>query len=443
MQPFVMPRRVVLGAAALVTTAACGSARSSATKAVGPARTRSAVDGAAAGTARGAEFALNVRDFGATGDGRSDDYPAVLAVLETLRRNSPEPQPHGDDYFAPGGTLYFPPGRYRLSRTLSLKQQVRLLGETRGNGRGAATQLIFPANTTGILINRQNTEDLDGIAPASTSAEGSVIEGIAVVAEGPPDPASEATGIYARARCALLSCEASGFARDGFALVANEAMPHLGNCNASVLRDCTAQHNGRHGLWIAGDNANACIIENLNTVLNGGYGFCDQTVIGQSWIGGHSASNGQLLSGPYRATAIVWWKGRIYALLPGDGHAARAPHVPPDRDPALWSMREEGVAAPFPDIPQWSPGMALTEGGAGYIGAGRHVHINPYTEGRQGPYYNGGAITLGGSPGAGFVGRGINVYASEGHLDATGASGAHITDALAAAWSRLRRTFSL
>lgn len=384
----------------------------------------------------------NVRNFGAAGDGTKDDHPAVMAALAKMRADSPEPQVRGDELFLPGGTLYFPPGRYRLSQTLSLKQQVRLLGETRGNGGGRATTLVFPANTTGILINRHNTTDQDGIAPLGGSAEGSIIEGVAVAAQGPHDPKSGATGIYARARCTITSCEAIGFARDGFAFVANEAMPHIGNCNQCVLRESTAQHNGRHGLWIAGDNANACIIENLNVVLNGGYGFCDETLIGQTWIGGHSASNGQLLSGPYRTTSIVWWEQKIYALLPGAGHAQQAALSAPDTNPDLWSLREEGVPQPFPDIPEWEPGLRLAEGGAGYIWRGRHIHLNPYTEGRQGPYFNNAAIALGGSPGAGFVGQGINIYPSEGRLTAPGFSEEQMDDALRLAFRELGAAFN-
>jgi hypothetical protein len=430
-------RRAVTAVGAIFATTACGrSSEAASARAGSRARSESGVPPCEQ------RLYLNVRDFGAKGDGTGDDLPAIARALQHLRQANSARAP-GEEMFAAGGTLYFPAGRYHCSATLSLKQQVRLLGEARGSGNGGATQLVFPPDVTGILINRENTDDQNGGAPSSTSAEGSIIEGMALAASGTPSGASGATGIYARARCTLLRCDVSGFARDGIALVANEAMPQIGNCNASVLRDCSVQHNGRHGLWIAGDNANACIIENLNAVLNGAYGFCDITMVGQSWIGGHSASNGQLLSGPFRATAIVWWKGAIYALLPGDGHADRASRIPPDRDPALWSLREQGVHAPFPDIPQWSPGMALTEGGAGYIGAGRHVHVNPYTEGRQGPYVNNGALALGGSPGAGFVGRGVNVYASEGQLTATGASGPGVRAALDAGWARVRRTFGL
>jgi hypothetical protein len=385
----------------------------------------------------GSGAVTNVMSFGAKADGRSDDLPAILRALEHLARQSPVP-PRGEEFFVPSSTLYFPPGRYFLSRTLSLKQQVRLLGESRGNGLGSATALIFPPNVTGILINRHNTSGLTGSGPTTTSAEGSVIEGISVQAAGRPSPTSPATGIYARARCTLISCEAKYFARDGIALVADEAGDLLGNCNQSALRDCAVQGNGRHGLWLFGDNSNACIIENLDATANGGYGFCDATTVGQTWIGGHSATNGKLDSGPFRRTSLVWYRGATYALLPGLGHSVRGSTTPPDRDPDLWSLREK-VGTPFYNIPEWRRGIELIEGGAGYIGGGRHVHLNPYTEGRQGPYFNNGAIAIGGSPGAGFVGRGINVYASEGRLQALNGDDRGIARALQQARQMLSR----
>lgn len=432
-----IPTAEFLSRRQLISTSAAASAALAAAATLpsaGEANTGQAGAGGSVGTGCSDAF-VNVKRFGARGDGTGDDLPAVLAALEHLRRQSPEP-PRGDNFFVPGATLYFPPGRYALSRTLSLKQQVRLLGESRGNGVGSATTFLFPPNVTGILINRHNTSDLEGSGPTTTSAEGSVLEGITVEARSGAERSSPATGIYARARCTLIRCEAKNFARDGIALVANEAGHRIGNCNQAALRDCSVRGNGRHGLWIVGDNANACVIENLDAVFNGGYGFSDGTTIGQTWIGGHSASNGKLGVGPFNTTALVWHAGGIYALLPGDGNAERASRTPPGQDPSLWSLRER-VNAPFYDIPKWHRGMPLMEGGAGYIGGGRHVHVNPYTEGRQGPYFNNGAVTIGGSPGAGFVGRGINIYASEGRLQADRGGEAEIAAAIRAAWTSL------
>lgn len=49
------------------------------------------------------ERGINVKWFGAKGDGASDDYEAIALAIEFLR-------------FIGGGTLYFPPGKYRIGR---------------------------------------------------------------------------------------------------------------------------------------------------------------------------------------------------------------------------------------------------------------------------------------------------------------------------------------
>lgn len=375
----------------------------------------------------------NARDFGVRGDARTDDLPAIAAALAQFAEESPVAA-SGDNLTVPGATLYFPPGRYFLSRTLSLKHQVRLLGEARGIEGAAATTFEFPPDITGILINRHNTEAQVGLAQSSTSAAGTTIEGIAVAARAGSNATSQATGIYSRAQCNLRSCRASGFARDGIALVANEQGPQMGNANSSVVRDCSVISNGRHGFYVSGDNVNACTIESLDSVYNGSYGFFDETSIGQTWIGGHSASNGQLDSGLFPTTSIVWHGGAIYALLPG--REAEGAGLEPGTDPSVWSIRER-VLRPFPNIPPWRRGIRLCSGGAGFLRAGRHVHVNAYTEGRQGPYFNDGAVIIGGSPGAGFVGRGINIYNSEGRLTSESASAERIYEATREAWARL------
>ncbi len=57
---------------------------------------------------------LNVRDFGARGDGCADDTPAVLAALQAA---------------SPGGTVFFPKGRYGI-RPIRVPSHVTLLGQS-------------------------------------------------------------------------------------------------------------------------------------------------------------------------------------------------------------------------------------------------------------------------------------------------------------------------
>jgi hypothetical protein len=65
---------------------------------------------------------VNVRDYGATGDGTTDDRPAIVSAISALDA-------------AGGGTLLLPKGTYAISDTVQLVSNMRLVGV----GRGATT----------------------------------------------------------------------------------------------------------------------------------------------------------------------------------------------------------------------------------------------------------------------------------------------------------------
>ncbi|HXW78073.1 MAG TPA: glycosyl hydrolase family 28-related protein [Acidimicrobiales bacterium] len=60
----------------------------------------------------------NVRDYGATGDGRTDDTGAINAAIAAAAPSSP----------ATGDTVFLPAGRYRVSSTLTVPHGLCLLG---------------------------------------------------------------------------------------------------------------------------------------------------------------------------------------------------------------------------------------------------------------------------------------------------------------------------
>ena len=67
---------------------------------------------------------LNVRDFGAAGNGVTDDYPAIAEALDTARKSV--------EYGAgvEGSVVYFPPGVYRITQPLNCTgSQYNLKGE--------------------------------------------------------------------------------------------------------------------------------------------------------------------------------------------------------------------------------------------------------------------------------------------------------------------------
>jgi hypothetical protein len=71
------------------------------------------------GNLKGAPNVFNVRDFGATGDGKTNDTEAVRKTIDAA-------------FSAGGGSVYFPPGDYLITSTLSFNQQ-RIV-EIIGNG---------------------------------------------------------------------------------------------------------------------------------------------------------------------------------------------------------------------------------------------------------------------------------------------------------------------
>ncbi|HLG34442.1 MAG TPA: glycosyl hydrolase family 28-related protein, partial [Bacteroidia bacterium] len=82
----------------------------------------------------------DVTTFGATGNGTTNDYPAVLAAINSLSGNS--------------GIVYFPPGNYLLNSTINLPDSVVLKGAS-----SAQTTLTFNfGGATGNCINVQASQ---------------------------------------------------------------------------------------------------------------------------------------------------------------------------------------------------------------------------------------------------------------------------------------------
>ncbi|MCB9653098.1 MAG: hypothetical protein H6729_03055 [Deltaproteobacteria bacterium] len=72
---------------------------------------------------------INVRSLGATGNGTSDDTTAVQTALNRVRA-------------AGGGTVYFPPGLYRITRTIS----VAAVSDVDIRGEGRSSTILWATN---------------------------------------------------------------------------------------------------------------------------------------------------------------------------------------------------------------------------------------------------------------------------------------------------------
>jgi hypothetical protein len=89
---------------------------------------------------------LNVKDYGATGDGVTDDTTAIQNTINALP--------------ARGGVVYFPMGSYLISSTLSLPsgdKPVFLIGDGRGSSAGKGTEIKLANNSNVNMIEYTST----------------------------------------------------------------------------------------------------------------------------------------------------------------------------------------------------------------------------------------------------------------------------------------------
>jgi Pectate lyase superfamily protein len=137
-------------------------------------------------------FFYNVKDdFGAIGDGKTDDLPAFQQALDAMKSTPPLFESRG------GAVLLIPAGSYYLSDTLKITHEVQLLGISghQGNGGylkfyrdaagvpqfpgglpGGVSQLLFPRGVTGIRVAYDGSRGQE-------QGSGSIIRNLVLVGE--------------------------------------------------------------------------------------------------------------------------------------------------------------------------------------------------------------------------------------------------------------------
>ncbi len=260
---------------------------------------------------------FNVMDFGAVGDGATDDLAAFNAALDAMVSN-----------VKGGGVLMIPEGNYFLSSTLVIKHRVELLGFSgreannainhnfaydaingvrKVNGNGipdplapsptGISRLMFPRGVTGILVSLGGVNGID-------HAEGTIIRNLSIVSAiplqdpigifTPADPEKDPTlfdtppkfghGISIKCKVHVDNCFIDGFTGNGIHIVTPSQPPptddgqrmydikhpYLGNLYADNAYEDPVTHE------ITNYNANAidskfCNIACVRNGLNGVY----------------------------------------------------------------------------------------------------------------------------------------------------------------------------
>ena len=216
---------------------------------------------------------VSVKDFGAVGDGVTNDWPAFKAA---------------HDSFGPsltnGGEILIPKGTYYLSQTWEITRRVTVRGTNSGDQPSTAgTILKFPANTTGIRVY-SSIESPDGGSGAKSMFEDFCISAASKLSTG--------HGIHLSGYAFMSRLNIDGFAGDGIHIVAS-ASNLTGNANGWSIRDVRSKNHGGNGLYVDGQDVNAGYAVGLDCAHNGLWGIYDSSLLGNTYVATHINGNGR------------------------------------------------------------------------------------------------------------------------------------------------------
>ena len=226
---------------------------------------------------------VSVTDFGAVGNGVTDDYAAFQAAIDALPVS--------------GGTIIIPAttsNSWVISQTLNVRKKVHLIGQVAKGTGEKGTTLVFPANTSGIVFNSNNTSLYQTVAidPLLPGAYGSILENVAFFGDK-AGSSTAADGVVVRCTMECRGVAVRNFYRYGFRIYADLGTGGSteGDANQWMLNRCDAILNGDHGVYVNGDDANTGVAIKVFSQLNGGYGIYDNSLIGNTYIGCDTVGN--------------------------------------------------------------------------------------------------------------------------------------------------------
>ena len=189
----------------------------------------------------------------------------------------------------PGAILYLAPGNYRLAKTIDIPHRQVIRGDPSGAGMYLPTCLYWSDGCGGLRFRDD---------PAIGGAQGSKVSDLTLLmlyrTLPLPDPSRDAQpdGISSNAGIRIERCRVSGFRRHG--ILINGQTP-ASAANLFEIRDC--QIDGcLDGVHIAGGDSNAGLLDHVSATANEGWGFLDDSSLGNTYLACHTRTNG---AGPY------------------------------------------------------------------------------------------------------------------------------------------------
>ncbi len=172
---------------------------------------------------------------------------------------------------------------YCLKNPLILHSNVQLVGVGK-----AKSQLFFPNEGGGITVSESNNE---GGSAANCVISNLTLFGPLLIYSPTYD---KGNGITIRATCSINEVLISSFDGNGIHLSANIVVNT--NANRTQINNVSCRGNSINGILVdtadrgSGDT-NACLITAVSVVSNGACGIRDQSFLGNTYVGCHSATN--------------------------------------------------------------------------------------------------------------------------------------------------------
>jgi hypothetical protein len=333
---------------------------------------------------------FNVRDFGARGDGRTDDLPAFCAAIAAM----------GDRFIPDGGVLYVPPGRYKMSGPLHISQSIRLQG-AHGGGWYAGSVLEFPSGSGGVVVEYSQTTSgprgdwstlseigifqsnaapprwqgwhryavNDIVVPTVFIQWGFAFRATAVTGDSdaseptwPTDPPSgtwtvrdggvkweliNAHGLTLKAQAYCEKLFIRGFPGNGVHIEAS--LPEA-SASAFNLADSVIEFSGGSGVFVQGGDANGGYARNLQFTHCRGYAVYDTPFFANTYIGlmTHACESGSYYSNKSSFVGCYAEIGQPPAVITGS---------------AQWIGGTPGEGFTNLYMPAWSAGRAVKADG--------------------------------------------------------------------------------
>lgn len=243
---------------------------------------------------------VNVLWFGAKPDWNgttgTDNGAAFMAALNFINATS-WASGYGNGNFG----LYIPKGRYNLNvTTMEVRTTIIIKGDGVGEIGGVATELRWAAGTTGIRIQESRTVGDTGSQTQDNTKTGAatLIQKLCLTGSYNGSNDADFHGIQLRARASIRDCWIENFQGDGIHINATSTGTPEGNANNFEVYKVALMAN-RNGLFTQGADVNAGVIMAADAMYNRQWGFNDNSFLGNTYVGCHTATNG---AGPYQST---------------------------------------------------------------------------------------------------------------------------------------------